>query len=104
MVNINDRRRARRQNPPPVLKPERKTRLNFLLHSMGLLTSVIGPALVVCLAGGSILVLAAVVFYDALGAVVGVMLYRDATRATVVSVVPSIRDEVPDLYQLRPAA
>ena len=103
MVNINDIRRTRRQKLPSVLDPEGRSWVSFLLHSMGLLTSVLGPAFVVCFAGGSILLFATIAFYDALGAVVGVMLYRDVTRSTVVSVVPS-NQEMPDVYQLRPAA
>jgi hypothetical protein len=104
MVNINDLRHVRRQNRTPISEPGRKNWVDYLLNSAGLLASVLGPAFVVCFAGGSILLFAAIVFSDALGAVAGVMLYRDAARASVVSVVPSNEGEATDAYQLRPAA
>lgn len=103
MVNIHAMRRTRQQNYVLVSNPERKTWIDFLLHSMGLLVSVLGPAFVVCFAGGSILLFAAIVFHDTLGATVGVMLYQNTTRAAAMSVVPSNQDEASNV-QLRPAA
>lgn len=103
MVDIREIRRSRQENSRLSSRRDRKSLARFLLHSAGLLASVLGPALLVCVAGGSIFVFAAIVFHDALGATVGVMLYQKAARGSAVSIVPSARDEASNV-QLRPAA
>lgn len=104
MVDTNIVRRIRRKNSAFASGSEQEAGVGFILNSLGLITSVIGPALVVCLAGGSLLLFAAIVFYDTLGATVGVVLYQNATHSAVTSVVPSNRDNIPDVRQLRHAA
>lgn len=104
MVNIHTMRKARQPDSSLVLASRRKSWVKSLLHSGGLIISLLGPAFVVCFAGGSILVFAAILFHDAMSATVGAILYHNATRATAVSVVPSNRDWVPDVDHLRPAA
>jgi|GEM_PF-6289108 len=103
MANIRAMRRTRQENCALTLGRFRRPRFHFLLHSVGLLTSIVGPAFLVCLAEGSILLFAAIVLYDALGTTIGVMLYQHRTRPAVVSIVSLNHDEASSV-QLRPAA
>lgn len=82
---------------------KKKTLIDFLLSPVSLLTAVLAPAFVVCLATGSILLFAAIVFNDAMGATLGVMLYQKA-KPIVISILPPKVDESQESYELPRAA